>query len=79
MDWQLAEAKNQLSEVVTLALTDGPQRIRRRNQSVVILSEVEYQRLSCISPRFKDYLMQAPSFEGVNVKRDESISRDVGL
>lgn len=30
MSWQLAEAKNKLSEVMTRALTIGPQRICRR-------------------------------------------------
>ena len=77
MDWQLAEAKNRLSEVVTLALTNGPQRVRRRNQSVVILSEIDYRKLTGTTPRFKDYLMQAPSFEGLNFTRDETLSRDV--
>ena len=28
--WQLAEAKNKFSEVFTRALTEGPQRVRRR-------------------------------------------------
>lgn len=79
MDWPLAEAKNRLSEVVTLALTSGPQIVRRRNQSVVILSEVEYQRLTGVRPRFKDYLMQAPSFEDLDLTRNESPSRDVVL
>jgi len=30
LEWQLAEAKNRLSEVVNKALTSGPQRITRR-------------------------------------------------
>ncbi|MBY0292093.1 MAG: type II toxin-antitoxin system Phd/YefM family antitoxin [Alphaproteobacteria bacterium] len=79
MSWQLAEAKNRLSEVVTLALTSGPQRVKRRNQSVIILSETEYQRLTGARPRFKDYLMKAPSFEGLDITRDESPSRDIAL
>ena len=44
--WQLAEAKNKFSEVFTRALTEGPQRVRRRSDTVVILSEAEYERLA---------------------------------
>ena len=32
--WQLAEAKNKFSEVFTRAMTEGPQRIRRRGEEV---------------------------------------------
>ena len=46
MDWQLAEAKNRLSEVVNRALTEGPQRIKRRGDRVVVLSKAEYDRLT---------------------------------
>lgn len=77
--WQLAEAKNRLSEVVTLALTKGPQRVCRRHQVVVMLSEEEYERLAGRRPDFKAYLMQAPSFEGLDLSRDENASRDVLL
>jgi len=45
MKWLLADAKNRFSELVTRALTFGPQRVRRRGQSVVIRSEDEYQKL----------------------------------
>lgn len=79
MNWHLAEAKNRLSEVVTLALTQGPQRVQRRNQAVIILSEKEYQHLAGVRPLFKDYLMQGPSFEGMDLKRDESVGRDILL
>jgi len=45
MEWLLAEAKNKLSEVVSLALTSGPQRIKRRGQAVILLSEDDYLKL----------------------------------
>lgn len=34
--WNLADAKNRFSEVVNLALTEGPQFIRRRADEVVV-------------------------------------------
>lgn len=76
MDWMLAEAKNKFSEVIKLALTQGPQRVRRRNESVVILDEKEYQRLTGVKPSFKEFLMKGPSFEELNLTRDESLSRE---
>ncbi len=79
MNWHLAEAKNRLSEVVTLALTEGPQRVQRRNQAVIILSEREYQHLVGVRPLFKDYLREGPSFEEMDLARDESVGRDILL
>ena len=34
--WQLAEAKNKFSELFTRAMTEGPQRVRRRGETVVV-------------------------------------------
>lgn len=78
MDWKLAEAKNKFSEVVKRALTDGPQRVTRRDDAVVILSEAEYERLTGQRPGFRDYLMSGPSLEGVDLERDRSPMREVG-
>lgn len=77
MNWQLAEAKNKLSEVVTRALTTGPQRIRRRNQTVIVLSEADYQRLTGERPSFKEYLLTGPDLSELDLQRDESPLRDV--
>lgn len=38
LTWNLAVAKNKLSEVVNLALTAGPQTITRRRDSAVVIS-----------------------------------------
>lgn len=78
MEWLLAEAKNKLSEVINLALTEGPQKIRRRKQSVIIIAEEEYAQLTG-RPAFKNYLMQGPSFEELDLSRDPSASREVSL
>jgi antitoxin Phd len=77
MNWQLAEAKNKLSEVVTRALTEGPQRIRRRNQVVVVLSEADYQRLTGEQMTLKDYLLSGPDLSDLDLSRDEHPMREV--
>ena len=77
MDWQLAEAKNKLSEVVTRALTDGPQRITRRGQVVVVLAESEYQRLTGQGETLSDYLLSGPDLSDLDLARDPSPMREV--
>jgi prevent-host-death family protein len=45
MSWQLQEAKNNLSEVVQLALSVGPQTITRHGKpAVVVVSAEQYNR-----------------------------------
>ncbi|MBT9587061.1 type II toxin-antitoxin system Phd/YefM family antitoxin [bacterium] len=77
MDWPLAEAKNRFSEVVTLALTEGPQRIRRRDQAVILVSEFEYQRLIGERPSFKEFLFNGPGIHDLDLSRDDSPMRDI--
>lgn len=79
MTWNLAEAKNRLSEVVNLALTEGPQTITRRNDTVVLLSAEMYAELTGKRQGFIDFLMSGPSLEGLDLERDKSPMRDVEL
>ncbi len=77
MEWQLADAKNTVSEVVTRALNEGPQRMHRRGQTVVILAEDEYDRLTGEKPGLLDYLLTGPSFDGLEMERDQTLMRNV--
>jgi antitoxin Phd len=79
MDWQLADAKNRFSELVSRALTEGPQRVTRRNEAVVLVAEAEYERLTGKRPGFIDFLLNGPDFSGVDLTRDRSPMRDVDL
>jgi prevent-host-death family protein len=79
MDWQLAEAKNRLSEVVNRALTEGPQRIKRRGDRVVVLSEAEYDRLTGKQQSLVEFLLDGPDLSDLNITRDQSPMRDVEL
>jgi antitoxin Phd len=72
MDWRLADAKNRFSELFTQALTLGPQRVRRRNDSVVVLSEKDYERITGRRASFKQYLREGESFEGLDLSRHNS-------
>lgn len=76
MTWNLTEAKNHLSELVNRAMTEGPQKILRRRDMVVVITEDEYNRLRSQKPSFKDALLNSPSFEGVELTRDRSLMRE---
>lgn len=79
MTWKLADAKNRFSELVSKALNEGPQHVRRRKDAVVVLSEAEYERLSGRRPCFKDYLMRGEGLDEIDLARDEGPGRDVDL
>jgi prevent-host-death family protein len=80
MDWKLAEAKNRLSEVVTRAVTEGPQTIRRHDAAVVVVAEDTYLALAGKKPTFKGWLLNGPRTDALEVSpRDQSPMRDVEL
>lgn len=79
MDWRLADAKNRLSELVNRALTEGPQRVLRHKDVVVVMSETEFEKLTSHNLSFKDFLTQGPSFDDLDLRRDKSPMRDVTL
>ena len=79
MTWNLAEAKSRLTEVVNRAISEGPQIITRRNDTVVVMSAEKYAELTGQRRSFKDFLMSGPSFEGLDLGRDKSPMRDVEL
>ncbi len=82
MNWSLAEAKDQLSEVVRRAAEDGPQTISvRGREAAVLLSKTDYERLrDPARPKsFKDWLLNAPPFHELEIERDSSPPRDIDL
>jgi prevent-host-death family protein len=79
MEWKLAEAKNKFSEVINKVLLEGPQRVVRRDQAFIILEEKEYQKLTGKRQSFTAFLMSGSSLEDVDLKRDKSAMRDIGL
>jgi hypothetical protein len=79
MDWQLADAKNRFSELVSKALSVGPQYVRRRHDAVVVMAQKDYLRLIGKRPGLKAYLLQGPDFADLDLTRDKSAMRDVSL
>ncbi|OGL59239.1 MAG: hypothetical protein A3I72_14995 [Candidatus Tectomicrobia bacterium RIFCSPLOWO2_02_FULL_70_19] len=80
MEWRLADAKNKFSELVTRALEEGPQRVLRRDEAVVVMAQRDYEKLSGKRPSFKDFLMKGgPGLKGLYLTRDRSAMRSVKL
>ena len=79
MEWKLADAKNRFSEVVSRALNEGPQIVRRRNDKVVVLAQREYEKLTGSPLSFVDYLLAGPGLDDVALDRDKTPMRETML
>ncbi len=79
MEWRLADAKNRFSELVNKALSEGPQHVRRRSEKVVVIAERDYDELIGKKTSFKQFLLDAPSLDELDLTRDRSPMRDVDL
>lgn len=61
MSWQVQEAKQRFSELVRRTLAEGPQKVTRHGEDVVVVVPAqEYERLTSVRPDFKEFLMGAP-------------------
>jgi hypothetical protein len=65
--------------VVNRALSEGPQTITRRKDGVVVISAAECEELVGKRKSFKEFLLSGPSFEKLDLARDQSPMRDVDL
>jgi prevent-host-death family protein len=73
--WQLAQAKNKVAEVVTKALTEGPQTIPRRGKATVLISKECEQLSAPAAPgtmSLGEFRPGGPSFKGNALSRDRS-------
>lgn len=79
--WQLQEAKGKFSEVVKRALSEGPQGITVRGEPVVVLiSRVEYERLTHPKPGFVEFMRRSPMAElALNIDDQSDLTREMVL
>lgn len=78
-DWAVADAKNRFSELITKALREGPQRVRRRGEIVVVVAADAFDKLTSGKPDFIEHLLSIPSLEGVDLTRDPSPGREINF
>jgi len=73
--WQIQDAKNKLSEVITRALTQGPQVITKHGEkTVVVVSYTEYEKLRKSQNKLSEFFRTSP-LAGVELTRDKSLPR----
>jgi len=79
MTWTLAQAKDQLSEVVRRAVDEGPQSISVRGRdAAVLLSRADYDRLTDPgAPTSLVQFLKTMNLEGVDLTRDQTPVRDL--
>jgi len=79
--WQLQEAKNKLSEVVDMALKDGPQTITRRGQrTAVVVSVKDYENLTKPKNSLVDFFQKSPLYGlELDTERAREYSREVNM
>jgi antitoxin Phd len=73
--WQIQDAKNKLSEVITRALKQGPQLITKHGEkTVVVISFTEYEKLRKSQGKLSEFFRASP-LAGVDLSRDKSLPR----
>jgi antitoxin Phd len=77
-EWQLQDAKARFSELVKLAVADGPQVITVHGEpTAVLLSSAEFAKLTWRSLSLVDFFQKSP-LKGLalDLKRDRSPNRE---
>lgn len=82
--WQLQEAKNRLSEVVDLAIEQGPQTVTRHGKEVVVVvskADWEKRRVERGPRGTAATFLRSLSFRGarLDLTRAEDVDRDLEL
>ena len=74
--WQIQDAKNKLSEVISRALKDGPQLITKHGEkTVVVIAYAEYENLRKSQGKLSEFFRASP-LAGVDLARDKSLPRN---
>ena len=79
MEWHYSVEKTRLDEVMDLALESGPQRIKYRNDIVVLLSEEDYLRMIGNQPSLVQFILEGPDLDDLDLSRDPDFGRHIDL
>ena len=79
MHWNVAEAKNKLSEVLNRA-DDEAQIITRRDREYILMSGEQYRRIVGVAPDFLDHLIDSgPKVENLDLMPRIAMMREPSL
>ena len=78
--WQLQEAKQHFSEFIRAVERDGPQSVTRHGKEVAVVVDYEtFHRVDWEPADFKQFLSEGPSFDDLEIIRDEAPASTVDL
>jgi prevent-host-death family protein len=79
--WSVADAKARFSELIELALTQGPQAITRRGrEAVMVVSAEDWKRQTARKGSFLDFMKTSPlRGSGVRIERQRDRPRKIEL
>ena len=70
MNWKSSDARNHFRQLIDRALQEGPQRVSRHGrETVVVVSIKEFDRLTGKKNDFIEFLLSAPSMDGLDLRR----------
>lgn len=79
----MQEAKAHFSEVIRLALEEGPQRVTKHGEASVVVSTQECDRLvkrKQSNGKLSEFFAQSPlAVSGISLEREPEYARDIDL
>jgi prevent-host-death family protein len=80
-NWQVQEAKSQLSKLMELSKSDGPQTITKHGKpEVVVLSKKDYEAMRRDKPSLIEFLLnEGPTFDDFDIERSKDTGREIDL
>jgi hypothetical protein len=78
MEWDLTNDKSRISEVMITAAAEGPQTIVNGEQRYTLTADAKPPPPRPGAPKtFKEWILNGPSLEGVDLERDRTPDRDI--
>jgi len=77
--WPVQDAKNQLSQVIELARTEGPQTITRHGQPVVVVVAADEFKKLCTPKETPLEFFSRFKGAGLDLKRKKDLPRKIDL
>jgi len=83
MNWQIKEESDTFNEVLDRASEEGPQVVTRGTTRYMVIAVPELADEHQTPPDtpqyrdFKDFLLNGPRVDGVEIERDKTPSRDI--
>lgn len=81
VNWQVQQAKSQLSRIMELSKSEGPQTITKHGKpEVVVLSMKDYEAMKRDRPSLIEFLLhEGPTFDDLDIERSKDTGREIDI